>query len=270
MEVYKYKVSSFKHLINALKIRIMNIPHHILFYFPFGFYKKNRKKLAALKNKHSGKRCFIIANGPSLSKIDFCLLNDEYTFGMNRIYLMKDQNGFMPNYLACVDKESQILQFHDELDMLDIPCFFDFNLRKWFSKKENQIFIKGSYFFRFSKDMSKKTHGKARSVTYAVIQLAYLMGFTEVYLIGKDHSYNTNATAGSAIVSDGKEDNHFIKGYYKKGQRWDAPDYKNEEFAYKIARKEFEKSNRIIKDATIDGNLNIFEKVDFYSLFKRI
>lgn len=57
------------------------------------------------------------------------------------VYLMKEQNGFMPNYLACIDVKSQILQFHEEMDQLDIPCFFNFRLRHKFSKKRNQNFI---------------------------------------------------------------------------------------------------------------------------------
>jgi len=93
------------------------------------------------------------------------------------------------------------------------------------------------------------------------------MGFKEVYLIGKDHSYHTSEKAGSNITSTGKEENHFISGYYRKGQNWDAPDLKSEEFAYQLARKKFEETNREIKDATIGGKLTVFEKVDFYSIF---
>ncbi len=37
------------------------------------------------RNKHEGKRCFIIGNGPSLQKTDLSLLLREITFGLNRI-----------------------------------------------------------------------------------------------------------------------------------------------------------------------------------------
>lgn len=250
----------------AIKARLVQIPHTLLYYSPFKFYVENRKRLAKYQDAHKGKRCFIIANGPSLKNIDFNLLKDEYTIGMNRVYLMNDQNGFMPNYLACIDVKSQILQFHEEMDQLNIPCFFNFNLRDKFSKKDNQYFIIGKFSPEFSTDI-KEPFGNGKSVTYTAMQLAFQMGFSEVYLIGKDHSYKTNAAAGVGIKSDGNEDNHFIKGYYRPGQNWDAPDFIGEEFAYKLARKAFEKSGRIIKDATIDGKLNVFEKIDFYSLF---
>lgn len=48
---------------------------------------------------------------------------------------------------------------------------------------------------------------------------------------------------------------------------WRIPDYKGEELAYTLAKKAFDESGKVIKDATIDGKLDIFEKVDYYSLF---
>jgi hypothetical protein len=185
---------------------------------------------------------------------------------MNRIYLMKEQNGFVPTFLGCVDIKCQLEQFGDDLDKLDMPCFFNFKARKLFSKKDNQCYIEGSFSPRFQKDCSKLM-GNGKSVTYYVIQLAYYMGFKEVYVIGKDHSYNTTEKAGAGIFATGNESNHFIKGYYKPGMVWDAPDYKTEEYNYELAREAFERDGRLIANATIGGQLEVFERVDFYSLF---
>ncbi len=96
---------------------------------------------------------------------------------------------------------------------------------------------------------------------------SFYMGFQEVYNIGKDHSINTNASPGTAITSDGNDTNHFIKGYYKPGMTWDAPHIETEELAYKYARETYEKAGRVIKNATVGGKLEVFERVDFYSLF---
>ena len=254
-------------VISAISRRVINIPEEISWFLPLPFTLINKKKLKKIHNIHKNERCFIIANGPSLKSIDFSLLKNEITIGMNRIYLMKNQNGFTPNYLACIDKKSQLLQFTDEFDKIEIPCFFNWDLRNSFSKKSNQYFIKNKFSSKFSTDIISDPIGNGKSVTYACIHLAYYMGFNEVYLIGKDHSYETNKKAGVGIKSSGNENNHFIKGYYKKGQNWDAPDYKSEEFAYKLSRDAFENDGRIIKDATINGKLNIFEKVDFSKLF---
>ena len=134
-----------RRIVSAILRRIKNIPHSILWFLPFPFTSKNKNKLKTFFNIHKGERCFIIANGPSLKSIDFSLLKNEITIGMNRIYLMKEQNGFMPNYLACIDKQSQLLQFTNEYDNLKIPCFFNWDLRSFFSKKSNQHFIKSKF-----------------------------------------------------------------------------------------------------------------------------
>lgn len=268
LAVIDRKDVSAKRLLNAIGRRIADIPQRIVFFWPFGFYGRNRKRLKSFKDIHKGKRCFIVCNGPSLKDIDFSLLKNEITLGMNRIYLMKEQNGFMPTYLGCIDKNSQILQFHDDLDNLDIPCFFIFNLRKYFSKKDNQFFFKLRFSPKFQTDCSKLL-GSGGSVTYSMIQMAFYMGFSEVYIIGKDHSFNTTAAPGTAIKSDGNDQNHFIKGYYKPGMRWDAPHIETEELAYKFSREAFEKAGRVIKNATVGGKLEVFERVNFYSLFPK-
>jgi hypothetical protein len=258
---------TLERVFKAVKRRVEDIPQKILWALPFPFTKRNRAGIEKFKNLHKGKRCFILANGPSLKKIDFSLLKDEYTIGLNRIYLLKEENGFSPTYLSCIDIEAQLLQFLDDYDNLMMPCFYNWALRAKFSKKTNQYFVKDRLVPNFSTDIAKQGYGTGRSVTYLAMQLAYYMGFTEVYLIGKDHSYNTTEKTGTSISSTGKEDNHFIKGYYKPGMTWFAPDLETEEYAYRLARIAYEKDGRIFKDATVDGKLEVFEKVDFYSLF---
>ena len=52
-----------------------------------------------------------------------------------------------------------------------------------------------------------------------------------------------------------------------KGMKWKIPDYKGEELAYEMANDQFIKSGRKILDATKNGKLQIFPKIDFDSLF---
>jgi hypothetical protein len=267
LKTLESKDITFDRIIRATLRRLGSIPQYIYWSLPFRFTIRNKERIKTFSRIHEGKRCFIIANGPSLNSIDFSLLKNEITIGMNRIYLMKEQNGFIPSYLVCIDKKSQLLQFSDDYDRLEIPVFFNWDLRNLFSKKPNQHFIKSKFNPKFSTDINNEPMGNGKTVTYACIQLAYYMGFKEVYLVGKDHSYTTNEKAGTGIQSTGSESNHFIKGYYEKGQRWDAPDYKSEEFAYNLARKAFEYDHRIIRDATHKGKLNVFEKIDYDNLF---
>lgn len=255
-------------LLKALLRRFLSFPEMLYFYWPWGFPKKNRDRLKRFNNKYKGKRCFIVANGPSLNKIDFDLLKNEFTIGMNRIYLMKEQNDFMPSFLACIDKERLIEPFYKELDVLNTICFFPFTLRSFFNKKENQYFIGSRFSPKFQTDTSLPM-GNGKTVTYTAIQLAYCMGFSEVYIVGKDHSFNTKGKAGVGIEVKGSDENHFIKNYFLPGQKWDLPDFETEEFAYRLSRTAFEKAGRTIKNATVGGKLEIFERIDFYSLFPK-
>lgn len=262
------KELSLERIMNAIKVRLKDIPHNIAWNINTPFAKQNKDKLSKYHNIHKGKRCFIVANGPSLKTTDLSLLKDEITIGMNRIYLNSGEMGFVPTYIVVQDIAIQLLQFRDDLDDLKLPKFFNWNARKHFTNKDNLAFIRSGYTPHFSTDLTKSSWA-GHSVTMICIQLAFYMGFDEVYLVGKDHNYEQKGTPGALVYSTGDEKNHFVQGYYKKGMAWRIPDYKGEELAYKMSREAYEKHNRIIKDATINGRLNVFEKVDYYSLFKK-
>lgn len=252
----------------SIKKRLRNIP--VLLIWRLNLSKRvrvNKKRIQKFHNIHKGKRCFVIANGPSLKNIDFNLLKNEYTIGMNRIYLMEKEMGFKPTYLAVADIAIQLAQFTDEYQNYKGPKFYGWGGRALFPNDIMDI----HYFcqhpkYDFSPDFMK-TISNSRSVTNTCLLLAFYMGFSEVILIGKDHSYDIKGKAGEDVVSTGEENNHFIKGYYNKGQIWKIPAYKDEELAYSLVRKGYEKAGRKIFDATVDGKLDVFEKIDFYSLF---
>lgn len=258
---------SVERVVNALKVRLKDLPHLLKWRLNGKTAADNKKKLQSFHNIHKGKRCFIVANGPSLKNTDLRLLKNEITIGMNRIYLSSAQNGFTPTYIVVHDIPIQLKQFTKDLDELELPKFFNWNARKYFTPKNNLTFIRSDYTPRFSKDLTKTSWG-GHSVTNICIQLAFYMGFDEVYLVGKDHDYEQKGVPGKLVLATGDETNHFTKGYYKKGMGWRIPDYKGEELAYTMAKEAFKKAGRIIKDATINGKLQVFEKVDYYSLFK--
>lgn len=259
---------STRRIYRAIKRRIVNIPHYLAWHMPFKLSKNNKMRLLSLENKHVGQRCFILANGPSLRKVDLSLLKDEVTIGMNRVYLLKKEIGFEPTYLCVSDIDVQLKQFSNEYGQFNVTKFFEWNSRNIFKNQDHIIYFKQAYKLKFQENLLKPVGG-GKSVTFFCIQLAYYMGFDEVILIGKDHKYNIEGKPGDYIVSDGKENNHFIKGYYKTNQRWRVPNYADEEISYELSRKAFEKSGRKIVDATVGGNLTVFEKVNYLSLFNK-
>ncbi len=259
---------SFMRVFKAVKRRVIDIPHKISWSLPFEFQRNNLAKLRALKNLHKGKRCFIIANGPSINQMDLSVLKNEITIGMNRIYLHKEKMGFLPNYLVVSDVALTLAQFPEEFMNVPTTKLYIWNGRKYFKGNNDIIYFKQIFKVHFSEDFSKSIYN-GHSVTYGCLQLAYYMGFKEVILIGKDHSYVEKGIPNKILIAKGNEQNHFISGYYKKGMKWEIPDYKGEELAYEMAKAHFEKDGRKILDATVGGKLNIFKKVEFSSLFDK-
>ncbi|MCX6168382.1 MAG: DUF115 domain-containing protein [Ignavibacteriales bacterium] len=258
---------NFTRIFKAIKRRILDLPHKISWSLPLRFQRKNISNLMALKDSQKGKRCFIIANGPSIKSMDLRALKNEVTIGMNRIYLLKEQLGFLPTYLVVNDVALTLKQFPDELANVKSIKLYLWNGRKYFKNSSDIIYFKQTFKVHFSENFSRTIYG-GHSVTYACLQLAYYLGCDEVILIGKDHNYVEKGIPGKTLISTGKENNHFITGYYKKGMKWEIPDYKGEELAYKKAKEHFGKNGKKILDATVDGNLNIFEKIEFGKLFK--
>jgi hypothetical protein len=99
------------------------------------------------------------------------------------------------------------------------------------------------------------------------MQVAYYLGFQKVILVGVDHSFVTQGKPHTTVVSQGDDPNHFDPQYFGKGFRWQLPDLETSEMTYRIAKWQFENTGREIVDATVDGKLQVFPKVDYHLLF---
>ena len=226
----------------------------------------SRRGLRKLKDIHRGERCFIMGNGPSLKNTDLSLLKDEYTFGMNRIFLAFPEMGFKTSYLLSVN-DLVIEQSNEEIQSLDVPRFVSWRSRQWLKPQENLYFLYTSYTGpKFARDITGRLWEGA-TVTYIALQLAFYMGFEKVILIGVDHNFVTKGEPNKTIVSEGDDPNHFHPGYFGKGFRWQLPDLDTSERGYQMAKAYYENAGRQVVDATVGGKLTIFPKVDYLSLF---
>lgn len=267
------KASSFWPLIRDTYIGLRDLPQ-----LPGAYLHPWRRtaiqRLGVLKDIHKGRRAFIIGNGPSLKQTDLGKLKGEFTFGMNRIYLMFPELGFHTTYLSVVN-DLVIEQTAADLAGLEIPKFITWRSRRFFdpaqfsgSKSANlPTFLYTTYDSpRFSPDVRGRVWEGA-TVTYVTMQLAFHMGFSEVILIGVDHNYTTSGKPNTTITSQGDDPNHFSSQYFGKGFRWQLPDLETSELAYRMARQAYAGAGRRIVDATVGGKLTIFEKVNYDSLF---
>ena len=227
----------------------------------------SKASLSSYRDLHQGERCFIIGNGPSLNKMDLSLIRDEYTFGMNRIYLLFPALGFQTSYYLSVNS-LVIEQIADDIRALQMPRFITWRARQWFSRQDDILFIDTDYTrpATFSQDITGRIF-EGSTVTYIALQLAYYMGFTEVILIGVDHNFATKGLPNVTMLSEGDDPNHFSAEYFGKGFRWQLPDLEASERAYKLAEAAYGASGRTILDATVGGKLKVFPKVKYGSLF---
>lgn len=231
-------------------------------------WKKNLIRLQSFQGKHSGKRCFIIGNGPSLRDTDLSLLQNEITFGLNRIYLLFPELGFSTTYLVSIN-DLVLEQFSQDLKNLDLPKFFTWRARRWFPDDPTFLFLDTDYTGdeTFTGMISKRFF-EGYTVTYVALQLAFAMGISEAILIGVDHSFQTKGSPNVTVTSHGDDPNHFAPNYFGAGVKWQLPDLDGSEKAYTMARNAYEQGGRRILDATIGGKLTIYPKVNYYDLFK--
>jgi Protein of unknown function DUF115 len=223
--------------------------------------------MRALRNTHAGERCFIIGNGPSLRRTDLTKVKGEFTFGLNRIYLIFSELGFATSCLVSVN-ELVLEQCVSEMKALDLPKYLTWRSRHWFADDLQAVFVDTD--FTGPEDFSRNASGRifeGFTVTYVALQLAFYMGFSDVILIGVDHNFTTQGPANQAVVSQGDDPNHFSPNYFGAGFKWQLPDLEGSERAYRLARHAFESDGRRVLDATVDGKLTIFPKVDYNSLF---
>ena len=224
------------------------------------------KRIRSYHNKYIGKRCFIIGNGPSLRKMDMKKLRNEFTFGMNRIFLMFPELGFKTSFLVSVN-DLVIEQSRDEFKKIDIPTFISWRARRWLEPQDNIYYLYTTYTGKkFAKDVTKRMWEGA-TVTYSCLQLAFYMGFSKVILIGVDHSFSTKGEPNTTIVSKGDDLNHFHPGYFGKGFKWQLPDLDTSEVGYWLASETFQKNGGEVVDATVNGKLTVFPKVNYEALF---
>ncbi len=232
--------------------------------------RESIQRLGELKDAHKGERCFIIGNGPSLKNTDVSKLKGEFTFGMNRIYLAFSDWGFATSFLVSVNNLVNE-QCYADFQALDMPKFFSWRSRALLYPQgqpdENTHFLFTTYTGpRFAQDARGRLWEGA-TVTYVCLQLAFHMGFEQAILIGVDHSFTSKGRPNTTVVSDGDDPNHFDPGYFGKGFRWQLPDLDTSEQGYLMARSVFESARRKVIDATIGGQLTVFPKVDYESLF---
>ena len=241
-------------IVSSMYYSLFNVKSHLLAKF-------ESEKIKKYKDIHIGERCFIVSTGPSLTMEDLEKIKNEYSISLNSIFLSKEKTTFKPTYYMIQDPfvyrnlSKDILKSKDYFDM---PMFFGDPIKfrqPFVEKPQNAIYFNLNYLNHISTTPRKWEYGFGKdfarqvidgfSITYSALQLAYYMGFSEVYLIGSDCSYDK----GMHFISYNGEGNPNVDGNLRLIQAFDW--LKNN----MPKDKEFE-----IFNCTRGGMLEVFER----------
>jgi len=221
--------------------------------------RAKRRRLKSFRKAHSGERCVIIGNGPSLNSTKLDLLAGEQVFGLNRFYLMQQRSGVDPTYHVVVNK-LVVEQCRDELLALTVPLFTTVDNKHLLGDAPHVYYLPNrSTRTRFSRDI-RRGIWEGSTVTYVAMQIAFYMGYRQVVLVGVDHRFTTKGEPHKTVVSEGSDPNHFDPQYFGRGFRWQLPDLDASETSYRCAKSAYERAGKSIVDCTAGGALDVFEK----------
>ena len=120
-------------------------------------------------------------------------------------------------------------------------------------------------------DNLSKYATKVSTVTVSAIELAVYMGFKEIYLLGVDNNYAKKIDENGKVYNDKSVKSSYFKGMRDaSGNLGDGISVQNVEamnHSYEICKKFADEKGVKIYNATRGGKLEIFERVDFDSLF---
>ena len=196
-------------------IRQKLIPHH---YQP-QVQQCQYDRLHALGGAYENKRCLIIGGAPSLRELDISTISVNYTFLLNRAYLLTnrplidDEAIVIANPFAFEEYGHEALDFKLHAAFLsgaiDIGYYCSDTRVITYSQWENPRIYEG--FFQL--DLQKPLyHGT--SVAFNAIQIAVWMGFDEIILAGIDFRFDS-------------KDAHFYDSSAQELQRTDSVSLKN-------------------------------------------
>lgn len=246
----------------------------------------------SLRNQYNGKRCFILASGPSINSQDLSKLKGEHCIAVSQFFLHDKINEIQPEFHCFAPQHYPFDNTTNEVIFNNYSrCYirkpitfvgstnYEFSyynyINTYHKDKINAFFIDYNGQFQLNEqnytdesvwDISKQPFGP-RTVIYTAIQAAYFLGFTEIYLLGVDHDY---------IQDVGRDGHHFYKeenSYNDKNhlemfstERW-FEEYFYRWKQYRLMRTFLDSKGIKIYNATNGGMLDVFEKVEFDQLF---
>ncbi len=222
---------------------IVNKTKDLINYINFLKYKEIVKNNVELKDKHKGRRCFLLGSGPSIKDENLKPLKNEIVFALNNFYVhddfseimsgniekyyltapihppqtetewkewFSDMGNNMPNNVNLIFGISN--QINTAKSILDHHNLFEHHQKYWLYGGIN---INDYYNYKPADiDITRMTWISDSVSIYSLIVAIY-MGFSEIFLLGMDHNYICNKESDYRFYKNGihqkNEDKRVIK-----------------------------------------------------------
>ncbi len=236
--------------------------------------------IRSLKGIHKGEACFVIGNGPSLAPNDLDMIAKAGipSFATNRVHKIYPRTCWRPTYYLALD----IFEIEDDIDNIkasgDYPKFINYSAKHLGRTPQDNIhYICAHESFHINtyqlnatalSDDPSNSLTRTFTVTVNAIELATYMGFKTIYLLGVDNDYVHKRQPNGKIIVDPNVKSSYFQGAEPSetlGVSIQPVELMNK--SYELA-KEFAKKHGVnIYNATRGGKLEVFERVDFDTLF---
>lgn len=240
-------------------------------------FNTHERQILEMKNRYPGQTCFIIGNGPSLRVEDLERIQSlgYPCFASNKIYKLYGDTTWRPDYYACTDALVFKQNIADILGKIQCPILLHSELEKYvqryqqlFDTQLEQIYYT-TYTFRQEREQFFPQAAIVESggtVTFTMLEWAWMMGFRKIYLIGCDHSYgafqNRKDPTQSFAVDASVNNDYCAKNYMRPGEKMNVGDLDKSTRGYAQARAYIEAHGGEIYNATRGGMLEVFQRAD--------
>lgn len=234
------------------------------------------KELAKLKSLFEGEAAFLIGNGPSLCPEDLTIIHNNgiKSFASNRIYNTYDKTHWRTDFLVSED-EFVLKEIQDNISKMDCKYKFIPIHLNWYKgiSIENATYFYQSFYKagdqkKFSDDISHEIVCRGTVITTCA-QIAIYMGFKKLYLIGVDHNFSRMTDKDGNLIIDNTVKDHY--GVEKNADENTKGIFNidNATLAFMDLKEFAEERGVEIYNATRGGKLEVFERVDFDTLFNK-
>lgn len=232
------------------------------------------------RDKFRGQRAWIVGSGPSLDNTPLDMIQGEYSFGINRIGGVFDRTSWRPQFYMCATTRVVNEEYGKDViravEECDIAIFCD-RLVPTISNKIPLGHYSKVLWLRCLQNSSEHNEpqddwwnplmieeGRINNfgtTAFGCSQIAAYLGFETIIFVGCDMGYKS-------FKAGEPDPNHFGDHHEIKGMAQPIHDLENPRRfeSHEIIRRRASKVGIRLYNATIGGELEAYERVDFFKI----